>query len=648
MKKSNHEFELYCKDFNVKEGGDDVITVSGFANTTTKDRQGDVILEEAWTKGGLDNYLKNPIVLAYHNPEKPIGEVTDYGVNNKGLHVVAEISKAAGDVYTLIKKGVLKAFSVGFRVKDADYDTDTDIFVIKDLEMYELSVVSIPANADSIFSVRKSFETEEDYLNFKQLYKEPEAPTKVEPPVHKENIKVDKTFTEEELQAANTKAVKDALEAIEAEKARKEEIEKIALAASSTGAERLLADFEKKLSDKDETFKTAMDEMRAEFKENSDELEALRKSKMSFEDRGNKPGITDEEIDTAVLTAKALGVKVNETEYFKSLVTKADEGAGGAHSVHIQDATTPAEWEMLFSTRMYQDIKDKTIIEPLFTQRVQMTSRVMTFPYNPEAGLAQWIQDGSYRSTDLTSTGTEVIHKFKDNTIKAEKLASKEYLGYEEEEDAIIALMPLVRDAVMRRMVRSTDTELLRANNGSTTSGASSGSALIDGVSTLAADLSGNYDYTQPGSFGDPTTIADLQQTRRLMGAPGLLPGDLVYVVSQAVYFDLLEDPDFRTMDLVGGLATILRGQVGSVNGSPVVISDAFAADAAGAVQAIAFNSSNYLFGELRGMMVERDRDIENQKNIIVATRRFGMTEIVPATAGGGRGFCANFVRPAS
>ena len=157
---SNHNFNIVCRDIKVKSVGEEsALIIEGYANTTDKDRQGDVILEEAWTKGGLDNYLKNPIVLAYHNPEKPIGEVTDYGINHKGLHVIAEISKAAGDVYSLIREGVLKAFSVGFRVKDADYDSETDIFVIKDLEMYELSVVSVPANADSIFSVRKSFET---------------------------------------------------------------------------------------------------------------------------------------------------------------------------------------------------------------------------------------------------------------------------------------------------------------------------------------------------------------------------------------------------------------------------------------------------------------------------------------------------------
>ena len=49
-------------DFKIKALDDDesdTIVIEGYANTTTVDRVGDIILEEAWTKGGLDNYLKN-------------------------------------------------------------------------------------------------------------------------------------------------------------------------------------------------------------------------------------------------------------------------------------------------------------------------------------------------------------------------------------------------------------------------------------------------------------------------------------------------------------------------------------------------------------------------------------------------------------
>lgn len=663
--KSNHNFELFCKDFKVKAGGDEnTITVEGYANTTTKDRQGDVILEEAWTKGGLDNYLKNPIVLAYHNPEKPIGEVTDYGVNNKGLHVTAEISKAAGDVYTLIREGVLKAFSVGFRVEDADYDKDTDIFVIKNLEMYELSVVSIPANADSIFSVRKSFETEEDYIQFKQNYTIQESAasavvpeleqavtpdntldknledTQVIKPVFKENKKVEEnTFTKEELEAAQTKAVEDALAAIEAKKVKDAEIADLVAKAGKSGEERLIADFEARLAEKDATVNSTLEEFRAELKEKNAELEALTKNKMSFENPASREKIKQDDIDTAVLTAKIMGTDLDKTKYFKDMVTKAGD--------HLANVT--ADWENLFSTRLYEDIKDKTIIEPLFTNRVNMTSRTMTFPWNPEAGYAQWIADTAYKDA-ATSTGTAEEQLIQDNTIKAEKLASKEYLGYEEDEDAIIAIAPIIRAAVLRRMVRSTDTELLRANALADT-GSGAAPAGFNGVTTLAADINGgaDYQYTQTGSFGDPATIADLQQVRRKMGTPGLHPGNVVYVVSEGVYFDLLEDPDFRTMDVIGEKATILTGMVGMINGSPVLVSDGFVADAASSVQAMCFNNTNYMFGELRGLMVERDKDIEFQRHVLVATRRFGLTEIVPAVAVATKrqSFCANLVRPA-
>jgi HK97 family phage prohead protease len=648
--------------FTVKQMSEesDSVTIDGFANTTSKDRSGDVVLEEAWTKGGLNNYLNNPIVLFGHDHTQPIGEVTEYNVSNKGLHVTAEISKSAGKVYNLIKEGVLKAFSIGFRIKDADYDSDTDIFLIKDLEMYELSVVSVPMNAESIFSVRKSFDDEKDYLEYKQLYikeeKKPE-PAIVEPEpettseLEKQIVDKDKiSLTPEELEAERAKAVQDALDAIAAEEKHKEEIKAVALEVAASGTEKLMQDIEKRLADQEKTAAEALEGLHATIAEKADEIEALRKNKMSFEDRGTKGHrISQEDIDTAVLTAKAMGIPVTETKTFKEAVEKA--------GAHLGDMTTAADWENLFSTRLYEDIKDKTVIEPLFRNKVRMTSRTMTFPWNPEAGYAQWIDDSYYNSSKhnppsdaASSTGTAVLHKPKDNVITAQKLAAKEYLGYEEEEDAIIAIMPLVRDAVMRRMVRSTDTDLLRGNVGAETE-TGMRNALIDGVATIAADVNGgaDYQYVQDGAYGDPATIADLQQVRRLMGAPGLMPGDVIYVVSQSVYFDLLEDPDFRTIDVVGERATILTGQVGMINGSPVIVSDAFATDAASTVQAICFNATNYLFGELRGMMVERDRDIENQKNIIVATRRFGMTEIIPTLAVSTKrqSFCANLVRPA-
>jgi HK97 family phage prohead protease len=631
-------------NFEVKnlEGESSKLSVTGYANTTMKDRVGDVILQEAWMKGALNNYLNNPVILAFHDHTQPIGYMTNYHIDANGLHIEAEISKTAGKIYDLVKEGIIRAFSVGFKIKDASYDSDADTFNIKDVELLEVSVVSVPANASSLFSVKKSLSTNE-YLELKKMYSK--AETSPNNNLGSQQTKEEKTkvgdenkvsLTKEELDAMLQKAVDDAKAAEEAEKARKKAIEDIAITAGKTEAEKLSDELAKRFDDENTSMKEKLAGIEDLIKEKMAEFEALNRNKMSFQNPTGSRLVTQKDIDAVVLTSIISGKPMESLKHFKAL-TK-DVGETGVvykavgDTAHTQNLTTPADWENIFSTRLYEDIMDKTIVEPLFNNRITMTSRVMTFPWNPEAGYAQWIADTAYNSgtgfgDTGTSTGTAATHLIRDNTITAQKLATKEFIGYEEEEDTILPLVPIIRDAVLRRMVRSTDTELLRGNVGADTG---SGTGLINGVSTIATDNSATY--TPAGAFGTAVTVADLQSTRRVTGRYGLMPGEIIYVVSQQVMYDLLEDPDFRTMDLVGQNATILRGQIGMVNGSPVVVSDSFAANAVSTVQAVALNPRNYLFGELRGLMVERDRDIINQKNVIVATRRFGFAEIVPGT----------------
>ena len=100
---------------------DGSVTIEGMASTDSVDRVGDVVSADAWTKsGGLNNYKKNPIILFNHQYSKPIGKAVEIKTTPKGLYIKARISKASGDVGELIKDGVLGAFSVGMRVKDAE------------------------------------------------------------------------------------------------------------------------------------------------------------------------------------------------------------------------------------------------------------------------------------------------------------------------------------------------------------------------------------------------------------------------------------------------------------------------------------------------------------------------------------------------
>ena len=141
MKKIFHITNTFEKSAVQEDGS---ITIKGLASTNALDRTGDIIDHNAWKEGGLDNYGDNPIILFNHDYNRPIGRAKYCDVTQNGLELEAKISKSAGDIVELIKDGVLGAFSVGFKVKDADYNKETDGFFIKSAELLEVSVVSIP------------------------------------------------------------------------------------------------------------------------------------------------------------------------------------------------------------------------------------------------------------------------------------------------------------------------------------------------------------------------------------------------------------------------------------------------------------------------------------------------------------------------
>ena len=141
------------------------LKIAGYANTTSKDRTKDIIVPEAWVHG-VKNFRKNPVLLYQHNRSDAIGRVSKVTVDRNGLYIEAEISSAKQEIQTLIKDGALKAFSVGFLPKKVSYDRKTDTNFIKSLDLFEISVVSVPANQDSLFSIRKSFDTDEEYKDF--------------------------------------------------------------------------------------------------------------------------------------------------------------------------------------------------------------------------------------------------------------------------------------------------------------------------------------------------------------------------------------------------------------------------------------------------------------------------------------------------
>jgi HK97 family phage prohead protease len=148
---------LDCKvEFDKKhitKSVDGGLYIEGYANTIDKDRVGDVVLPTAFEKS-LPNYLKNPVLLYQHSWDNVIGKVIDAKVTDNGLWVKAYVSssKDCEDIRTKIKEGILKTFSIGYDEKEAERDELTKTNYVKDIELLEISIVSIPANPNAIFT----------------------------------------------------------------------------------------------------------------------------------------------------------------------------------------------------------------------------------------------------------------------------------------------------------------------------------------------------------------------------------------------------------------------------------------------------------------------------------------------------------------
>ena len=343
------------------------ITIEGYASTEDVDRQGDIVPASVWKKG-IQNYLKNPVILAYHDHSEPVGRMVEHKVDSKGLWIKARISSAATEVFNLVKDGVLTAFSIGFRIIDAEYDSAEELFVVKELELHEISVVSVPANQNTLFSLSKAFDTAEEFKSFKMQFapdsesaKGLESSTEADGNVKKE-WKMDPKQLEQMLADAASKAAEQTAKAIAdsqakalAEKAAADKAEaeldarvKAAVASISTvdtGAERLMAEVEKRFATADESTKAVIAGLEASLKEKAAEIEAITKSKMSFADT-KQQDVTYAEKEKAILLSKMSGKPVEATRTGRALIEKAATYAPASITTTNTNHLPSGIWEL--------------------------------------------------------------------------------------------------------------------------------------------------------------------------------------------------------------------------------------------------------------------------------------------------------------
>lgn len=125
---------------------EDTGTFEGYAAVFGNvDRDNDILL-----KGAAQFETQVPL-LAYHDQTRPVGVATlcadDFGIKCKGT--VALGTNEGKQMHELLKVGAVASMSIGYRTKAASRDKASGVRTLKSVQVMEVSLVPVPANAEA-------------------------------------------------------------------------------------------------------------------------------------------------------------------------------------------------------------------------------------------------------------------------------------------------------------------------------------------------------------------------------------------------------------------------------------------------------------------------------------------------------------------
>ena len=113
-------------------------------------------------RGPQSNANDKILLLWQHDMSEPIGRITKLQEDEKGLYFEAEIDEIElGDrALKQLESGTLNQFSIGYSYvwERCDWDEEQNCYVVKEVKLYEISVVSIGCNGETEYLGLKSVE----------------------------------------------------------------------------------------------------------------------------------------------------------------------------------------------------------------------------------------------------------------------------------------------------------------------------------------------------------------------------------------------------------------------------------------------------------------------------------------------------------
>lgn len=125
--------EGYGSVFGVRDNYDDVVAAGAFAASLKAHKSASTM----------------PAMLWQHDANEPIGVWTEMVEDATGLRIKGQLAldtTRGKEAHALLKLRALNGLSIGFISKQWAYDRETDVRTLTEIDLWEVSLVTFPAN----------------------------------------------------------------------------------------------------------------------------------------------------------------------------------------------------------------------------------------------------------------------------------------------------------------------------------------------------------------------------------------------------------------------------------------------------------------------------------------------------------------------
>lgn len=244
----------------------------------------------------------------------------------------------------------------------------------------------------------------------------------------------------------------------------------------------------------------------------------------------------------------------------------------GKAASDLMDTTDMDNWvPTQMSSEMRQLIALEQRVAALF-ERIPMPTKTYPLPVD----MSNNIGFKAPETVDVPSAWAvaDRINKFTPTkpTLTSVKLGGRKVLSGELNEDAVIPMLPYIRNSLVKIAARNEEKAII---DGQVTATIDTGDApgatdvreAWDGIRYYIEQFTG----AKINSSGTITGTMLVSAMRKAMGELGVDDSRLAHIPSANAYLDMIGIDDVRTADKLGPNATLIRGQLAAIGNAPVV-----------------------------------------------------------------------------